>query len=169
MKSILALLLLFVAVASHAAEFAEYKIAVATLGEITVIDPAGEPGYRVRLADGQVTAFAAHSGDPSADNAVADIEHALAHPAPAPVPHVLPRSSFIVAIRRVLGITSDDVLAIIEQLPAGDQRDTARDLWANARSFYRSNSFVTALAALNGNTPAQLDEVFRVGATLNLD
>lgn len=46
----------------------------------TVIAPEGEPGYRVRLPDGQVTAFPAHSGDPCEANAAADIAYAIAHP-----------------------------------------------------------------------------------------
>lgn len=88
---------------------------------------------------------------------------------PAPVPERLSRSEFIVAARRVLGITEGTVYALIALLPAGEQRETARDLWENARWFYRDNSFLAALAQLNGNSPEQLDELFRVGATLNLD
>jgi hypothetical protein len=53
-----------------------------------VLAPEGEPGYRVRLPDGGVTAFSAHSGDPSPDNAGADIAYALANP-PAPVAPVV--------------------------------------------------------------------------------
>jgi hypothetical protein len=51
----------------------------------TVLPPEGEPGYRVRLPDGGVTAFPAHSGDPSPDNAEGDIAHALANPPAPPV------------------------------------------------------------------------------------
>jgi hypothetical protein len=53
-----------------------------------VLAPEGEPGYRVRLPDGGVTAFFAHSGDPSPDNAAADIAYALANPL-APVAPVV--------------------------------------------------------------------------------
>ena len=56
--------------------FEEYEVE----GVGTVIAPEGEPGYRVRLPDGQVTAFAAVSGAPSSENAAADIAHALANP-----------------------------------------------------------------------------------------
>ena len=57
--------------------FIEYEVP----GVGTVIDPEGEPGYRVRLPDGQVTAYPAISGEPSGANAAADIAHAVAHPA----------------------------------------------------------------------------------------
>ena len=56
--------------------FEEYEVA----GVGIVIAPQGEPGYRVRLPDGQVTAFPAVSGDPSPANAASDIAHALANP-----------------------------------------------------------------------------------------
>lgn len=147
----------------------EYSVTVEPLGPVTVIDPEGEPGYRVRLADGRVTAFPAHSGDPSEANAAADIAHAIAHPPPVPVPPVISRAEFIIAARRVLGITEGNVFALISQLPAGEPQETARDLFEHAREFRRSNSFMTALAQLNGNTSEQLDEVFRVGAALDLD
>jgi hypothetical protein len=50
-----------------------------------VLDPEGEPGYRVRLPDGQVTAFPAQSGDPGPANVAADIAYALANPPAPPV------------------------------------------------------------------------------------
>ena len=56
--------------------FIEYEVP----GVGTVIDPQGEPGYRVRLPNGAVTAFPAHSGDPCEANAAADIAHAIANP-----------------------------------------------------------------------------------------
>lgn len=61
--------------------FQEYDVP----GIGTVIDPAGEPGYRVRLADGRVLGFPANSGTPSPANADADLAWAIAHPTP-PVP-----------------------------------------------------------------------------------
>lgn len=154
--------------------FAEYEVTVANLGTVTVIDPEGEPGYRVRLPQaapyhGQVTAYAAASGDPCEANAAADIAAALAAPVVAPVPESISRAEFVIAARRVLGITEGAIFALISQLPAGEEQETARDLWENAREFRRSNRFIAALAALNGNTPEQLDEVFRVGAALELD
>jgi hypothetical protein len=150
---------------SEPTEFQEYEVP----GIGTVIDPAGEPGYRVRLPDGQVTAFPAFSGQPSPENAAADIAAAIANPPPAPVPLVISRAEFVIAVRRVLSLTEGGIYAIIALLPEGEQRETARDLWENAREFRRDNSFLQALAQLNGNTPEQLDEVFRVGAALDLD
>jgi hypothetical protein len=44
--------------------------------------------YLVRRPSGEVEGFAAHSGDPSPDNAEADIAYALANP-PAPVAPVV--------------------------------------------------------------------------------
>lgn len=135
----------------------------------TVIDPQGEPGYRVRLPDGQVTAFPAASGNPCAENAAADIAAAIANPPPAPVPAVITRSQFVVAARRVLGITEGTVFAHLSQLPEGETQETARDLWENAREFRRENTFLNQLASMNKNTPEEIDDVFRVGAALNLD
>jgi hypothetical protein len=62
--------------------FAEYEVA----GVGTVIAPEGEPGYRVRLPGGQVTAYPAHSGEPCEANAAADIAWAIANPPPPPTP-----------------------------------------------------------------------------------
>jgi hypothetical protein len=45
-----------------------------------VLAPEGEPGYRVRLPNGSVTAYPANSGEPTEANAAADIAHALANP-----------------------------------------------------------------------------------------
>lgn len=62
--------------------FVEYEVP----GVGTVIDPQGEPGYRVRRADGRVTAYPAQSGDPNEANAAADIAYAIANPVvPPPV------------------------------------------------------------------------------------
>lgn len=98
----------------------------------------------------------------------AAIAASLVDPAPA-VPEVISRAEFVISLRRVLGLTEGGIYAIISMLPEGEQRETARDLWENAREFRRDNSFLAALAQLNGNTPAQLDEVFRTGAALDLD
>lgn len=81
----------------------------------------------------------------------------------------LSRAAFIIALRRVLGITEGHVFALISQMPAGEEQETARDLWENAREFRRSNPFLLALAKINGSTEEQIDEVFRTGSALNLD
>lgn len=62
--------------------FEEYSLEIAGLGLISVIAPEGELGYRVRLPDGQVTAFPAASGEPCEVNAAADIAAALNDLAP---------------------------------------------------------------------------------------
>lgn len=145
--------------------FVEYEVE----GVGIVIAPEGEPGYRVRLPDGRVTAYPALSGEPSEANAAADIAHALANPPPPPVPSVLNRDQFVIALRRVLGMTEGAVYALISQLPAGDEQETARDRWENTRIFRRDSVLLNALAQLNGNTSAEIDEVFRTGAALDLD
>ncbi len=61
---------------SEITPFQEYEVD----GVGTVLEPLGEPGYRVRLLSGHVTGFAAQSGDPSEANAAADIAYALANP-----------------------------------------------------------------------------------------
>jgi hypothetical protein len=106
---------------------------------------------------------------PEASDEVLAAAIAAAVNAPAPVPQVISRAEFVIAARRVLGITEGAIHALISQLPAGETQETARDLWENAREFRRDNSFLAALAQLNGNTAAEIDEVFRTGAALDLD
>lgn len=88
---------------------------------------------------------------------------------PSAVPSVLTRTQFVIAARRVLGITEGTVFALISQLPQGETQETARDLWVNAVEFHRDNTFLNTLAQLNGNASEQIDEVFRVGAALDLN
>lgn len=149
---------------SEAPQFQEYEVP----GIGTVIRHEGD-SYIVRLPDGRVVGYAAPAGTPFKANAAADIAATLANPPAAPVPEVISRAEFVIAARRVLGLTEGGIFAIISLLPAGEQRETARDLWENAREFRRHNSFLVTLAQLNGNTPAELDEVFRAGAALDLD
>lgn len=149
--------------------FAEYNVTVDGLGTVTVIDPEGEPGYRVRLLDGRVTAFAAVSGNPSPENAATDIAHAIANPPPPPVPAEISRARFVIAARRVLGVTEGAVFALISGLPAGEEQEMTRDLWENAVVFRRSNPFLGMLAQAGGYTSEQIDEVFRVGGALQID
>lgn len=142
------------------APFAEYECSLGTV----INHDAGS--YVIRTPDGRVIGILAN-GELSAANVETDI----ASPAtpPAPVPDSISRAEFVIAARRVLGITEGTVFALISMLPAGEQQETARDLWENALTFKRGNALLNALAAANGNTPEQLDEVFRVGASLDLD
>lgn len=105
--------------------------------------------------------------EPSADDAADAVT--TPRSVPPEVPQVISRSQFVIAARRVLGITEGDIFALISQLASGEVQETARDLWENAREFKRDNSMLAALATLNGNTAAQIDEVFRVGGALDLD
>ena len=125
--------------------------------------------YIVRMADGRVVGFAAPGGSPVQANAAADIAATIANPPAAPVPVSISRAAFVIAARRVLGLTEGTIYALISQLPEGEQRETARDLYENALEFRRDNSLLVALAQLNGNTEEQVDEIFRTGATLALD
>jgi hypothetical protein len=140
--------------------FTEYFCSLGTV----IAHDAGS--YVIRLPDGRVIGILAN-GELSEANVEADI----ASPAvPAtPVPEVISRAEFVIAARRVLNVTEATIFALISQLPAGEQQETARDLWEHAREFRRDNSMLIALAQLNGNTPEQLDQVFRVGAALELN
>src|SRR5689334_21789860 len=90
----------------------------------TVIAHDGEC-YHVRTADGRVIGFRAANGNPSQANAAADIAAAIANPPPPPVPQVISRAEFVIALRRVLEMTEGDVFALISQLPAGEEQETA--------------------------------------------
>lgn len=134
------------------------------------LDVAGQPVD----SGGSVARFTA--ADPDAEGVYPDVSDetlaaAIENPPPpvVPVPEVISRAEFIIAVRRVLGITEGEVFALISQIPAGEEQETARDLWENAREFRRTNRFLLSLTALNGNTPEEIDEVFRVGGALDLD
>lgn len=75
------------------------------------------------------------------------------------------RARFVIALRRVLKLTEGHVYALISRLPA-EVQDDARDWFENATEFRRESPNIAALAALNGTTPEQVDEVFRVAAQL---
>jgi hypothetical protein len=140
--------------------FEEYSC---SLGAVIAHD---EGSYVIRVPDGRVIGILAN-GELSAANVEADIA-SPAVPVP-PVPEVISRAEFVIAARRVLNVTEATIFALISQLPAGEQQETARDLWEHAREFRRDNSMLIALAQLNESTPEQLDEVFRVGAALDLN
>lgn len=124
--------------------------------------------YIVRTSDGRVVGYRA-SGEPSQDAAEGDIAEAIANPPPPPVPDEISRAEFVIALRKVLGLTEGDIFALISALPKGEEQEDARDLWEHARTFKRNNRFLLALAQIEGVTEAQLDELFRIGASLELD
>lgn len=102
--------------------------------------------------------------EPSAEDAA----DAVANPrtVPAPVPQSLTPAQFMVALRKVLGISEGTIYTIISGLPDQEQQEDARDLFERAQSFRRDNPILAVLAAANGNTSEEIDNVFRVGATL---
>ena len=107
--------------------------------------------------------------NPPDDTALAShIADKLANPIPV-VPRVVSRAQFIVAIRRELDLVEADIYALISGMPAGEAQETARDLFEHAREFHRTNATLIALATAEGISSAQLDEVFRVAAALDLD
>ena len=141
-----------------------------TTGETTVhvLAPDAPDYHRVQLADGQVTSLPGDSATALTPEALAEW---IANPPPyaPPVPKEISRAEFIIALRKVLKIQEADVFALLSQLPKGETQEDARDLWEHARTFKRHNRFLLLLAANEGITPDQLDEVFRVGHSLNLD
>lgn len=147
------------------APFAEYSLTIESLGPVTVIDPAGEPGYRVRLAAGRVTAFPAHSGSPSQANAAADIAHALANPAPPPVPPSVTRRQLLLALN-AQGITRAEVRAQLEAIPDATAREAALIEFDEASTFERGHALVAALATAFGLNSTQADNLFRTAAAL---
>jgi|GEM_PF-6307894 len=126
-----------------------------------------DPAY-VRVAifgDGRVISV------PAVGDAANSIRVALVsppRPVAAPVPDMLSRAQFVIAARRVLGLTDAVARSLIGRLPDAESRLTALDLWDNAGEFHRHNSVLLGLAQLGGYTEAKLDEVFRAGAAPDL-
>lgn len=135
--------------------FVEYEVP----GVGTVIEPQGEPGYRVRLPSGAVTAFPALSGEPCEANAAADITHARANPPPAPVPESVTRRQLSLWLNG-LGITR---AALRTQL-AGNE--AALIELEEATEFQRAHPLVAQLGQTLGLSSAQIDDAFRAAATL---
>ena len=135
--------------------FLEY--AVAGIG--TVIAPEGEPGYRVRLPSGAVTAFPAHSGEPCEANAAADIAHAQANPPPAPVPAVVRAA----ALRYVLN--AQGLRAAVEAAVAGADQDT-QDAWEFEVNVRLNHPLIVSFSAALGFTTEQVDAMFRAADQL---
>jgi hypothetical protein len=142
------------------APFEEYTVEIPGLGPLTILAPEGEPGYRARLPDGQVTAYPAQSGAPSPANALADITHALANPivhAPVPV-EVTPWQ-----MRRALNAAG--LRATVEAAVSAQDQDT-RDGWEFATTIRRDNALINAMAPALSLTSEQVDDLFRAAASL---
>lgn len=146
--------------------FEEYSLTVEGLGEITVIAPEGEPGYRVRLPSGAVTAFPAHSGAPSQENAAADIAYARAHPPALPVPESVTRRQLLLALFTATGVKDTDILTSLGQIADPATRYVATVEFAQASEFRRGHPLVAQLAAQLHLTSAQVDDIFRAAAKL---
>lgn len=132
--------------------FVEYEVE----GVGTVIAPEGEPGYRVRLPSGAVTAFPALSGEPCEDNAAADIAHALANPPPAPVPAVVRAAALrYVLNRRGLRVAVETAVAQAPQ--------DAQDAWEYEVNIRRFDPLVLGFAEALGLSSALVDDIFREG------
>lgn len=123
----------------------------------------------VQLGNGQTfraEVNTAACADDAADTALAESVVGLTTPMPLPVPELITRPQFFVAARRVLGLSEDDLTALIDLLPAGEHRETARDFLRNSQTFRRAHPALVGLAALKGLTPAQLDDFFRYASSI---
>jgi hypothetical protein len=134
--------------------FAEYTVEIQSLGLLTIIAPEGEPGYRVRLPNGQVTAYPAISGEPSEVNAASDIAYALANPPPAPVPQE------VTPLQMRLALNAAGLRSTVESAVAVADQET-KDAWEFASTIRRDNALLAGMAAALGLTSAQVDELFR--------
>lgn len=124
--------------------------------------------YRVLQADGVTVHALPARTVASLEAAVADLVSSPPPPPPDPVAPVLSRTQFVIAARRVLGLTDDVAMKLIGQLPDAEVRATALDLWENADEFHRDNKVLLGLAKMGGYTADQLDKVFRTGAAPDL-
>jgi hypothetical protein len=120
-----------------------------------VLAPEGEPGYRVRLPDNQVTAYPAHSGDPSEANAPADIAYALANP-PVPAP-VVPVSVSPKQIRFALNAAG--LRSFVDAAASSADRST-QDAWEYATEVRRNDAFVNGMAVALDLSSADVDALF---------
>lgn len=112
--------------------------------------------YLITRPDGQVWGIRA-KGDLSAEA----IEDDIANPGTLPpsVPQEVTRPRFIIALRKVLGLTEDAVYDMISGLPA-EQQDDVRDWFDHGVFFNRADSLLNDIAASQGITAEQLDSVF---------
>ncbi len=146
--------------------FEEYSLTVEGLGEITIIAPEGEPGYRARLVDGRVTAFPSVSGEPSEANAAADIAYAIANPPAAAVPTNVTRRQLLLALLNGHAITRAAIRTQLEAIADATARESALIEFEEATEFERAHPLVATLAAAFELTTGQVDDVFRTAAGL---
>jgi len=91
-------------------------------------------------------------------------------PAPPPVPEYITPAQLRIAARRVLGIDrgtlEGTVAAIIAGISDPAARDDAQDKWDLATVIERSHPLVDVVRQVFSKTHAEVDDMFRVGATL---
>ena len=89
---------------------------------------------------------------------------------PTPVPEAASPATIRVALRRLHGVTNAQLDATVQAVLAGiadpGERDDAETLWMYSVSIRRDHPLVAAVGAALNLTPDQVDEVFRVAATV---
>lgn len=89
---------------------------------------------------------------------------------PEPVPVEASPATIRVALRRLHGVTNSTldatVNAVLSQIDDPGERDDAETLWLYSVSIRRDHPLVAAVGSALNLTPDQVDEVFRVAATV---
>jgi hypothetical protein len=89
---------------------------------------------------------------------------------PLPVPDAASPATIRVALRRLHGVTNAQldatVGAVLAAIPDPGERDDAETLWLYSVSIRRDHPIVAAVGAALNLTPAEVDDVFRLAATI---
>lgn len=89
---------------------------------------------------------------------------------PTPIPETASPATIRVALRRLHGVTNAaldaTVGAVLSAIPDPGERDDAETLWLYSVSIRRDHPLVAAVGAALNLTADQVDEVFRVAATI---
>jgi hypothetical protein len=87
-----------------------------------------------------------------------------------PVPDAASPATIRIALRRRHGVPNSQldfvVDSVIDSIPDLDEREDARTLWTYSVSIRRDHPLVAAVAASLSLTSADIDEVFRLAATI---
>jgi hypothetical protein len=83
-----------------------------------------------------------------------------------PVPAKVSRRQLLLALLSAHNITRAQIRTALEAIPDAAQREGALIQFDEASEFERAHALVAQLAAGFGLTSAQVDQVFRVAATL---
>lgn len=117
-----------------------------------------DAGWILRVADGAHIPPEPTNRD-YAEFLVWQAEGGVADPYVPPVPASVTRRQFKQGLTRI-GLRS----AVEAAMAAADQ-DT-KDWWADSLNFERSNPVMNGMAVALGKTPADIDNLFRLAATL---